>query len=76
MKAQTSAGTGAIGGNRGGGGLLDQIAAGVRLKKAEPPVEKRVEETAAGGFNVAAILARRAALEMSEESDNDSDWDD
>jgi hypothetical protein len=58
----------------GGGGLLESIKAGVALRKAAPVEERPAASDFSGGFNVAAILARRAALEQSDEESN-SDWD-
>lgn len=45
------------------------------MKKAAPLEERPVASEAASGFNVAAILARRAALEMSDEESSNGDWD-
>ena len=56
--------------------LLDAIQKGTTLKKVEKTeAPKNQSETA---FNVAKILARRAAIECSDEedSDDDDDWDD
>jgi len=74
-------------GGGGGGGLpkveekksnlLQQIREGKRLKKVEESDRKRAPVDT-GGFNVAAILQRRIALEFSsdEEGSGNSDWDD
>ncbi len=47
----------------------------MQLKKAAPVEERPVAAEVSGGFNVAAILARRAALEMSDEESSNGDWD-
>jgi hypothetical protein len=46
----------------------------VALRKAAAPEERPAASDFSGGFNVSAILARRAALEQSDEESN-SDWD-
>jgi hypothetical protein len=72
----------------GGGGsrstLLDSIRKGKTLRTAEDaprPAAADADNVSVGGasFNVAKILARRQAMEMSDsdaDSDSEDDWDD
>ena len=56
--------------------LLSAIQGGTQLKKVEnQAVEDKPAETV-GGFNVAMILARRAAIEFSDDEDSFGDGDD
>ena len=55
--------------------LLHSIHQGVQLKKVQEV--KKEESKTLGGFNIAKILERRAAMEYSDEEDeNDEEWDD
>lgn len=60
--------------------LLNAIQAGTQLRKVDTAeVEETKQGDTYGGFDVARILARRAAMEFSDEEDNsfdDDDWDD
>ncbi|KAL6079704.1 Wiskott-Aldrich syndrome protein member 1 [Balamuthia mandrillaris] len=62
-------------------GLLQQIQTGLKLKKTEQlKREQKPSLDSGGGINIAAILARRVAMEFSDsedddDSDDDSDWE-
>ena len=58
--------------------LLSDIKRGRQLKKVVVEEKKAKEPETLGGFSVAGILARRAALDgdESESSSDDGEWDD
>lgn len=61
--------------------LLSAIHAGTQLRKVDTEAIKEANKKEdSGGFNVAKILARRAAMEFSDEDDDnsfgDDDWED
>ena len=65
-------------GESGGGmsDLLKEIQKGRNLKKVVVQEKAPVAPTTMGGLSVAAILARRAALDGDESSTDDSEWED
>jgi len=58
--------------------LLESIHKGTQLRKVTPDTKKPQDNPYYGGFNVAKILSRRAAMEFSDDegSFDDDDWED
>lgn len=59
-------------------GLLGQIQSGIKLRKVEQKEQAAPSGGGGdtGGFNVAAILQRRLAMEFSSDDEDDDEWDD